>query len=70
MVCLRKNCQNDGFACLIKRKYFPTILLLLIVVYLSVLKLPYKKLVLLQSTYLQSRKKRPNSVTHGTVFLK
>ena len=37
---------------------------------LSVLKLPYKKLVLLQTTYLESGKMGPNSVTHGTVFLK
>ena len=68
--CLRKNCQNNGFNCLIKRKYFPTILLLLKVVYLSVLKLPYKKLVLLQTTYLESGKMGPNSVMHGTVFTK
>ena len=68
--CLRKNCQNNGFNCLIKRKYFPTILLLLKVVYLSVLKLPYKKLVLLQTTYLESGKMGPNSVMHGMVFTK
>ena len=39
MGCLHKNCQNDGFNCLINKNYFPTILLLLKVVYLSVLKL-------------------------------